>query len=71
MKVSVPRLVLPDLLGNVQQDLIGFLGALEAWTKHIGLGQSGTALVAAVDRNLTITAPLDLPTAVPPVRDQR
>jgi hypothetical protein len=60
--VVVPRLVLPDLLRNVQQDLVGFLAALEAWTTRIGLSERGTALVATVDRNFAITMPLELPT---------
>ena len=60
--VVVPRLQLPDLLRKVQQDLVGFFAALEAWTVRIGLEASGTALVGTVDRNFTITAPLDLPT---------
>jgi len=62
VNVVVPRLVLPILLRSVQQDLAGFLAALEAWAKHIGLGETGTALAEAVDRDFTITAPLNLPT---------
>ncbi|MCU7725915.1 hypothetical protein ODJ79_19490 [Actinoplanes sp. KI2] len=59
--VVAPRLLLPDLLRNVQQDLVGFLGALKTWTTRVGLGERGTALVETVDRNFAITMPLDLP----------
>jgi hypothetical protein len=62
VNVAVPRPLLPDLLRNAQQDLVGFLAALEAWTTRIELGESGTALVEAVDQHFTITAPLDLTT---------
>jgi hypothetical protein len=59
--VVVPRPALPDLLKDVQRDLLGFLAALEAWGSRIGLGERGTALVDVVDRNFHITRPLDLP----------
>lgn len=61
--VVVPRLVLPGLLRNVQQDLVSFLAALDAWTTRIGLSERGTALVETVDRNFAITMPLELPTS--------
>lgn len=60
--VALPPFVLPDLLRNVQQDLVGFLALVKAWTERSGLGENGTALVTAIDRNFTITAPLNLPT---------
>ncbi|MEV0111034.1 hypothetical protein AB0H42_32575 [Nocardia sp. NPDC050799] len=59
--VVLPRLILPDLLRNVRQDLVGFLALVKQWTGRSGLGENGTALVEAIDRNFTITAPLDLP----------
>ncbi|MBF4999462.1 hypothetical protein IRT45_20140 [Nocardia sp. BSTN01] len=59
--VVLPRLVLAGLLRNVREDLVGFLALVEAWTARNGLGENGTALVEAIDRNFTITAPLDLP----------
>lgn len=62
INVAVPRLIMPDLLRNVQQDLVGFLTQLKTWTEHVGLGETGTALVEAIDRNFTITAPFDIPT---------
>lgn len=61
INIVVPRLLLPDLLRNAQQDLVGFLAALQAWTGRIGLGENGAALVEAVDQNFAITTPLVLP----------
>jgi hypothetical protein len=60
MNVVVPRLLLPVLLRQVQQDLVGLLAVLEEWTTRIGLGPSAVALVEAVDRSFAITARLDL-----------
>ncbi|HLL67197.1 MAG TPA: hypothetical protein VK453_16050 [Micromonosporaceae bacterium] len=62
INVAMHRHLLPELLTTVQQDLVGFLAALDAWTRRIGIGESGSALVEAVNRNFTITAPLDLAT---------
>lgn len=59
--IVLPRLILTDLLRTVQQDLVGFLALVKQWTERNGLGDDGTALVEAIDRNFTITAPLDLP----------
>lgn len=61
INVVVPRRLLPDLLSKTQQDLVGFLAALEAWTGRVGLGDRGAALVEVVDQNFAITAPLVLP----------
>jgi hypothetical protein len=57
----MPRSAFPELLMNVQRDMVGFLGALTAWTERAGLGRRGSALVETIDQNFTITAPLDLP----------
>jgi hypothetical protein len=59
--ISMPRSAFPELLMNVQRDMVGFLGALTAWTERAGLGRRGSALVETIDQNFTITAPLDLP----------
>ena len=58
--VSFPRRELPSLLMGVQQDLVGFLGALGAWARRSGLGRRADTLVEAVDRELATTTPLDL-----------
>jgi len=55
--VDLPRSALPQLLRAVQRDLVGFLDALAGWAARAGLGERGAALVAAVDRDFTITAP--------------
>ncbi len=62
IEVALPRHVMPDLLRNVQQDLIGFLAQLKTWTQRVGLVETGTALTEAIDRHFAITAPLDIPT---------
>lgn len=71
IKVVAPRFMRPDLLRNVQRDLGGFLAALEAWTTRIGLGETGPALVEAVDRSFTITAPLGLLTDLSSCKPRR
>lgn len=60
--VLLSRRALPELLLDAHRDLLGFLAALKAWTARMGLEERGGALVEAVDRNLAITAALDLPT---------
>ncbi|GLY07814.1 hypothetical protein [Actinoplanes sp. NBRC 101535] len=57
--VDVPRHVLPNLLGAVQQDLAGFLTALRPWVQGIR-ADLADPLVAAVDRRLQISAPLGI-----------
>jgi hypothetical protein len=57
--IDIPRHTLPALLGEVQQDLAGFLTALRPWARDIR-ADLADPLVAAVDRRLEITAPLGL-----------
>ncbi|GAB3138130.1 hypothetical protein GCM10027290_05190 [Micromonospora sonneratiae] len=59
--VELPTSALSGLLLDVRRDLIGFLGALRAWTVRMALGDRGVALVEAVDANFAISAPLVLP----------
>lgn len=59
--VEFARADLPGLLTRVHADLVGFLARLDAWTRIAGLGARGTALVAAIDRDFQISAPLTLP----------
>ncbi len=61
-RVDLPRRALPQILLGVQQDLVGFSGVLAEWAEQAGMGQRGAALVAGVDHNFAIAAPLELPT---------
>jgi hypothetical protein len=56
--LDLPRDALLPLLRAVHQDLVGFLGALHAWTRHIA-ADLADPLTDAVDRRLQISAPLD------------
>ncbi len=58
--VDIPRGALPELLMRTRQDLVGFLAALTAWAERAGLGRRGVSLAEAIDRDFTITAPLDV-----------
>ncbi|MFD3745961.1 hypothetical protein [Nocardia sp. NPDC058633] len=62
--VVVARSSLPDLLNEVQRDLIGFLSRVQIWTERNELGSNGTELVKAIDRNFDVTAPLSFPAAM-------
>ncbi|MCW3818261.1 hypothetical protein ONA91_27805 [Micromonospora sp. DR5-3] len=59
--VDLSRVRLAELLVGVQRDLTGFLARLDDWARSSGLGSRAGSLVAAVDRSLAVTAPLDLP----------
>ncbi len=59
--VVVARSLLPDLLNQVHQDLVGFLSRVKTWSERNGLGRNGTALVEAIARDFGVTAPLELP----------
>lgn len=61
LHVDLPHHALPQLLMDAQRDLVGFLDALDGWAERADLGRKGTALVRAIDRSFTITAPWDLP----------
>lgn len=54
--VDIPRTQLPALLESAHRDLNAFLPLIGTWA-----GDRGPALVAAIDREFTITAPLELP----------
>jgi hypothetical protein len=45
------------LLRQAQRDLLGFLDAVRAWAREFA-PERGDQLVAAVDRGLSISAPL-------------
>ena len=60
LHVDMPRSALPELLLRTHRDLVGFLAALTTWTERAGLGRRGIDLVEAIDKNFTVTAPLDL-----------
>lgn len=57
--IDIPRHTLPSLLGEVQQDLAGFLTALHPWAQTIRPGLADP-LTAAVDSRLQISADLNL-----------
>ena len=57
--IDIPRDTLLPLLCAVQEDLLGFLAALHAWTQNIAADLAGP-LTVAVDRRLHISAPLDI-----------
>ncbi|WP_436528258.1 hypothetical protein [Actinoplanes sp. HUAS TT8] len=59
--VLVQRPALIDLLRSVHGDLVGFLAAIDAWARGVGLEERGGALVEAIDRHFAITPPLELP----------
>ncbi|MGW5667706.1 hypothetical protein [Micromonospora sp. NPDC003776] len=59
--VELSRPHLAQLLTRAQADLSGFLARLDAWAHEAGLGARGADLVAAIDRDFGITAPLRLP----------
>lgn len=56
--VELTRAALTELLASAQADLVGFLARLDAWARAARLGVRGAALVAAVDRDVRITAAL-------------
>lgn len=60
VQVVLPRPALPGLLRRVRQDLAGFLVRVRQWVECGELGENGTALVEAIDRDFAIAAPLDL-----------
>jgi hypothetical protein len=49
------------LLQGVRRDLIGFRAVLDRWARATGLGEHGESLVRALDDQIHLTAPLDLP----------
>jgi hypothetical protein len=55
--IDISRAALPQLLGAVRQDLLGFLSALHPWAQGIRTDLADP-LTAAVDRRLQISAPL-------------
>ena len=57
--IDIPRSALPELLGAVQRDLVGFLTALQLWARgiHADLAEP---LAIAIDKRLQISAPLGL-----------
>jgi hypothetical protein len=55
--IDIPRDALPERLGAVQRDLVGFLTALHPWARGIR-ADLADPLAAAVDRRLRISAPL-------------
>ncbi|GAA2393922.1 hypothetical protein [Dactylosporangium salmoneum] len=57
--IDVPRADLPRLLDAVHRDLAGFLIALRPWAQDIA-AELADPLVAAVDRQLRISAPLGI-----------
>ncbi|SBT41388.1 hypothetical protein [Micromonospora auratinigra] len=57
--VDLTRAELARLLLGAQADLVGFLGRLDRWAYDVGA--TAAALVAAVDRDFAVTAPLALP----------
>ncbi|MFI5492665.1 hypothetical protein [Actinoplanes sp. NPDC051859] len=60
-RVDLPRRELPELLLGVQRDLVGFLNGLAQWAEQTGIGPRGAELVAMIDQNFAVTAPLELP----------
>jgi C4-dicarboxylate-specific signal transduction histidine kinase len=50
---------LPKLLRAVQQDLVGFLTALQPWAQGISV-ELADPLTAALDQRLRISAPLGI-----------
>lgn len=57
--IDIPPHALPQLLGAVQQDLLGFLSALHPWVQGIR-ADLAHPLATAVDRRLQIRAPLGI-----------
>ncbi|MEV4706834.1 hypothetical protein [Actinoplanes sp. NPDC049316] len=57
--IDISRYALPTLLVAVQQDLVGFLDALQPWVRGIR-ADLADPLAAAVDRRLQISAPLSV-----------
>ncbi|WP_245697077.1 hypothetical protein [Streptomyces phaeochromogenes] len=57
--VDLPLAQLPGLLGSVQDRLVGFLGAVEAWAMS-HTPSIAAAVVAKLDEDLALSAPLDL-----------
>ncbi|MEV0758936.1 hypothetical protein [Nocardia sp. NPDC050435] len=58
--VVVPRPLLPGLLNGVHRDLVAFLPLVRRWADRIGLGDNGSTLVEAIDRDFEVTAPFPI-----------
>lgn len=57
LPIDIPRARLQELMGSVQESLIGFLASVEQWaTRYVPL--LAPAVVAKLDESLVITAPL-------------
>jgi hypothetical protein len=57
--VDVPWVAFPELLGQVHRDLVAFADRLADWAA--GWGDRGAALVAKIDHDFALTAPLPGP----------
>ncbi|XVV06353.1 hypothetical protein ACQPW3_13555 [Actinosynnema sp. CA-248983] len=54
---TVAQAALPDMLSSAQRDLVAFLDLTAVWADRHAPGR-GAELVRALDRSLTISAPL-------------
>ncbi|MFD7630767.1 hypothetical protein ACFV7Q_32895 [Streptomyces sp. NPDC059851] len=57
LPIDIPRAQLPALLGSVQNELAGFLTSVEQWAAQY-VPALAPAVVAKLDEDLVITAPL-------------
>ncbi|MEU5379732.1 hypothetical protein ACWDWS_31685 [Streptomyces sp. NPDC003328] len=57
LPIELPRALLPELLGSVRNQLVGFLACVEEWAARYA-PPLAAAVVAKLDEDLTIGAPL-------------
>ncbi|TRO59809.1 MULTISPECIES: hypothetical protein [unclassified Streptomyces] len=58
LPIELPLAQLPQILGSVQDRLVGFLGAVEAWATS-QTPSIAAAVVAKLDEDFAVSAPLD------------